>query len=85
MLELNARDVEVGCGQAETFRKNLILDGASKIKSIKKRIALHRASKENQNCYVPVERYEDRKTFLKGGHNDNSKAGIAKVINANTD
>ena len=81
MLDSNVR-VEIENGP----RKKLILNGASRIKSIKGRIALHRAKCENDDSYSPSERYEDRKTFLrKRGHNDNSKAGIAEVIDANTD
>jgi hypothetical protein len=60
MSDLNVPDVEIGYG-----RHGLILDGANKIKSIKKRIALYRAKCENANCYSPSERYEERKTFLK--------------------
>ena len=46
-------------------RPELILNGTNRIKSIKKRIALHRAKCENAGSYSPIERYEERKTFLR--------------------
>jgi len=59
-------------------RKGLILDGAGKIKSIKKRIALHRMKMQAQADIPKAAPYEERKFFCKlnkgGLHGDNKKS-----------